>query len=168
MCCPVLGTQNFPPTASSSGSPQTGEPWSQWDAVDGSTCSTNCSYKRRTLSTFLPRVLAQAQFWYHLLLCVVAMRLPDTNTCELSEHIVGQIPPFAILPHRWGDDEVSYRDYVKRRVTKGNGFEKIIGFCNFAKSLREPHQWVWVDSCCIDKRNSSELTEAINSMYTWH
>ena len=24
-------------------------------------------------------------------------------------------------------------------------------------------EWVWVDTCCIDKRSSAELTEAINS-----
>jgi hypothetical protein len=86
----------------------------------------------------------------------------------LSDHSVGQIPQFAILSHRWGDDEVSYSDYVERRVTEGNGFQKIVDFCNFAKSQPEAHQWVWVDSCCIDKRSSSELTEAINSMYTWY
>lgn len=96
------------------------------------------------------------------------MRLLNTETYLLLDHSVGQVPPFAILSHRWGDDEVSYRDYVKRRVTQGNGFQKIIGFCDFAKSQPEAHQWVWVDSCCIDKRSSSELTEAINSMYTWY
>ena len=96
------------------------------------------------------------------------MRLLNTETYLLSDHPVGQIPQFAILSHRWGDDEVSYSDYMKRRVTKGNGFQKIVDFCDFARSQPEAHQWVWVDSCCIDKRSSSELTEAINSMYTWY
>jgi hypothetical protein len=96
------------------------------------------------------------------------MRLVNTETYLLSDHSVDQIPPFAILSHRWGDDEVSYHDYVKRRVTIGTGFQKIVDFCNFAKSQLEAHEWVWVDSCCIDKKSSSELTEAINSMYTWY
>jgi hypothetical protein len=86
----------------------------------------------------------------------------------LLDHSVEQIPPFAILPHRWGDDEVSYRDYVKRRVTTGIDFQNSIDFCNFAKSQPKAYEWVWVDSCCIDKRSSSELTEAINSVYTWY
>ncbi|KAI1792774.1 HET-domain-containing protein [Ganoderma leucocontextum] len=30
------------------------------------------------------------------------------------------------------------------------------------------HRLVWIDSCCIDKTSSSELSEAINSMYTWY
>ncbi|KAI0705460.1 hypothetical protein C8Q76DRAFT_860857 [Earliella scabrosa] len=30
------------------------------------------------------------------------------------------------------------------------------------------HQYIWIDSCCIDKTSSSELSEAINSMYAWY
>ena len=29
-------------------------------------------------------------------------------------------------------------------------------------------QYAWIDACCIDKTNSSELSEAINSMYQWY
>ena len=28
--------------------------------------------------------------------------------------------------------------------------------------------WVWADTCCIDKSSSSELSEAINSMFSWY
>lgn len=28
--------------------------------------------------------------------------------------------------------------------------------------------YVWVDTCCIDKKSSAELNEAINSMYKWY
>ena len=28
--------------------------------------------------------------------------------------------------------------------------------------------YAWVDTCCIDKRSSAELTEAINSMFLWY
>jgi hypothetical protein len=28
--------------------------------------------------------------------------------------------------------------------------------------------WIWIDSCCIDKRSTAELSEAINSMYVWY
>jgi hypothetical protein len=30
------------------------------------------------------------------------------------------------------------------------------------------HSYIWIDTCCIDKTSSSELTEAINSMYAWY
>jgi hypothetical protein len=29
-------------------------------------------------------------------------------------------------------------------------------------------EFFWVDTCCIDKSSSAELTEAINSMYRWY
>ena len=29
-------------------------------------------------------------------------------------------------------------------------------------------QYFWIDTCCIDKSNSSELQEAINSMFRWY
>ena len=30
------------------------------------------------------------------------------------------------------------------------------------------YRYIWIDSCCIDKLSSSELSEAINSMYHWY
>jgi hypothetical protein len=29
-------------------------------------------------------------------------------------------------------------------------------------------EYVWVDTCCIDKTSSAELSEAINSMFSWY
>ena len=29
-------------------------------------------------------------------------------------------------------------------------------------------QWVWIDTCCIDRSSSTELSEAINSMFGWY
>ena len=29
-------------------------------------------------------------------------------------------------------------------------------------------RWLWMDTCCIDKRSSSELSESINSMFNWY
>ncbi|KAL6359898.1 hypothetical protein LRP88_07326 [Fusarium phalaenopsidis] len=45
-------------------------------------------------------------------------------------------------------------------------FNKIIGCC--AQALRDGLHWVWIDTCCIDKRNSAELSGAINSTYSWY
>ncbi|KAI1798209.1 HET-domain-containing protein [Ganoderma leucocontextum] len=30
------------------------------------------------------------------------------------------------------------------------------------------YRYIWIDSCCIDKSSSTELSEAINSMYLWY
>jgi len=46
------------------------------------------------------------------------------------------------------------------------GYDKIKRCCEIA--LSDGFKYVWVDTCCIDKTSSSELTEAINSMYRWY
>lgn len=44
--------------------------------------------------------------------------------------------------------------------------EKIKGCCRVARDAG--YRLVWIDSCCIDKTSSAELSEAINSMYEWY
>lgn len=34
--------------------------------------------------------------------------------------------------------------------------------------MRDEIQYTWVDTCCIDKSSSAELSEAINSMFKWY
>lgn len=36
------------------------------------------------------------------------------------------------------------------------------------KVAEEGFQYIWIDTCCIDKSSSVELPEAINSMYSWY
>ena len=77
------------------------------------------------------------------------------------------MPKYAILSHVWGKEEVTFEDigdlFKARRML---GFEKIRLSCVQAK--RDGLQYVWVDTCCIDKSSSSELSEAINSMFKWY
>ena len=95
------------------------------------------------------------------------MWLIDTTTLKLSEFLDHfDAPPYAILSHRWGEDEVSFKDYRKERKTTGPGYEKILNCCSFARSRGQ--KWVWIDTVCIDKRSSAELSEAINSMFRWY
>jgi len=74
---------------------------------------------------------------------------------------------YLILSHTWGDDEVSFTDMtnVEQAKTK-KGFGKIKGICDIAK--RDGVTYAWVDTCCIDKSSSAELSESINSMYHWY
>ena len=94
------------------------------------------------------------------------MRLINTSSFELLEFNPPKIPRYAILSHTWSDDEFVFsdRDNPDRRDSKG--FQKISGCCALAAA--EGWQFVWVDTCCIDKSSSAELTEAINSMYKWY
>jgi hypothetical protein len=100
----------------------------------------------------------------------VIMWLLNTTTCELSD-ITGQnIPPYAILSHTWSSSEVLFRDMetfpISVSTMQKPGFSKVSQFCKLAKSYG--FEYGWVDSCCIDKRSSAELSEAINSMYAWY
>jgi hypothetical protein len=44
---------------------------------------------------------------------------------------------------------------------------KKIEYC-CQQAIEDKIQWVWVDTICIDKSSSAELSEAINSMFTWY
>ena len=46
------------------------------------------------------------------------------------------------------------------------GYSKIRGCC--AQAALDGFDYAWIDSCCIDKTSSSELSEAINSMFNFY
>ncbi|KAK5108708.1 hypothetical protein LTR62_007855 [Meristemomyces frigidus] len=96
------------------------------------------------------------------------MRLINTTTYELHDFIDGAVAPkYAILSHRWQEDEVLYKRYIKGRYSKdAQGYRKIIQCCDFARERGQ--QWVWIDTVCIQKNSSAELSEAINSMFHWY
>ena len=102
---------------------------------------------------------------------------------------------YSILSHRWeanANDEVLFADiriiddggilderqglrhskfyhnpaYSHRDVARLPGFNKLQGAAQLA--AREGHSFIWVDTCCIDKSSSAELSEAINSMFKWY
>jgi hypothetical protein len=76
------------------------------------------------------------------------------------------IPPYAILSHTWGLEEVTFEDMMEGNGTSKAGFDKI-RFCG-EQARRDGWQYFWVDTCCIDKSSSAELAEAINSMFRWY
>lgn len=87
----------------------------------------------------------------------------------MVDYYDSQIPPYAILSHTWETEEVTYQDMqklsAKERASK-RGWSKIEQACKIA--LKQELNYIWVDTCCIDKRNSAELSEAINSMFQWY
>ncbi|CAK7217652.1 hypothetical protein SBRCBS47491_003233 [Sporothrix bragantina] len=94
------------------------------------------------------------------------MRLINTSTLELVEYYPPDIPSYAILSHTWGPSEVTLQEYQSNSRKSGAGYRKIMNMVRVAQSFR--HKFIWVDTCCIDKTNNSELSEAINSMYQWY
>jgi hypothetical protein len=95
------------------------------------------------------------------------MRLIDTKTLALKEFFGDQIPRYAILSHTWQEEEVSFQDWADQSsASQKKGYKKIFDTCQLAK--KHGYDYVWVDTNCIDKSSSSELTEAINSMFKWY
>jgi hypothetical protein len=96
------------------------------------------------------------------------MRLLNAKT-QGFEEFDSDKPKYAILSHRWaGDskDEVLLHEFGLPEATTKSGYRKIRGTCD--EALRRRIEYVWVDTCCIDKTNNTELAEAINSMFRWY
>jgi hypothetical protein len=97
------------------------------------------------------------------------MRLLNTSDYSLQE-FWEPFPEYAILSHTWEKEEVLFPDLQGPSLAAAwntkKGAVKVKGFCELAR--QDGYQWVWIDTCCIDKSSSSELGEAINSMYSWY
>lgn len=91
---------------------------------------------------------------------------PDLDKLELLEVFGDEIPEYAILSHTWGRDEVIYEHVGNGSAHEHQAFNKISSAMKQAAS--DGHEYLWVDTCCIDKSSSAELSEAINSMYAWY
>lgn len=94
------------------------------------------------------------------------MRLLNTDSLELREFAENEIPPYAILSHTWEREEVSFQDMQNDSANSKAGYQKMAGSCK--EALSRDLFYIWIDTCCIDKSSSAELTEAINSMYRWY
>ncbi|KAH9204602.1 P-loop containing nucleoside triphosphate hydrolase protein [Leptodontidium sp. 2 PMI_412] len=75
--------------------------------------------------------------------------------------------PYAILSHTWTEgQEVTYQDLITGAENGKSGYDKI-KFCA-EQAATDGFQYFWVDTCCINKSDSTELTTAINSMFRWY
>ncbi|THU84767.1 HET-domain-containing protein [Dendrothele bispora CBS 962.96] len=93
------------------------------------------------------------------------MYLLHTTNLTLQEFFA-DVPEYAILSHTWTGEEVTFQDIQNDRRKsdwKKTGWQKVKGACAEARKYR--WEWIWIDSCCIDKSSSAELSENINSMY---
>ncbi|KAK3711883.1 hypothetical protein LTR37_009401 [Vermiconidia calcicola] len=113
------------------------------------------------------------------------MRLLNIRTLQLEEFFEQDVPRYCILSHRWQGKEITYKEFRKGLRTDSPSYKKIVDFCSFVQGQQQDSissdededededgqfivDWVWIDTCCIDKRSSAELSEAINSMYAWY
>ncbi|TVY33712.1 Vegetative incompatibility protein [Lachnellula occidentalis] len=95
------------------------------------------------------------------------MRLLNSQTLKFQVFYTN-IPAYAILSHTWGkeEDEVTFQDVCDGSGVNKAGYSKLTSCCTQAAA--DKLNFVWIDTCCIDKTNNVELTEAINSMFQWY
>ncbi|KAF4443381.1 hypothetical protein F53441_11429 [Fusarium austroafricanum] len=96
------------------------------------------------------------------------MWLINTTTIKLERADDKELASthYAILSHTWGQDEATFDDMVCGQAKDRQGYVKIVNTCRLAK--KRGLAYAWVDTCCVDKRSSAELAEAINSMFHWY
>jgi hypothetical protein len=98
------------------------------------------------------------------------MRLLNVKTLAFEEFMDERaIPSYAILSHTWDAEEVTYQDIcdgISEAVQQKAGFTKIKLACEQANA--DGLRLCRVDTCCIDKKSSAELSEAINSIFRWY
>ena len=96
------------------------------------------------------------------------LQLETDDSFSLVDFIGRDPERYAILSHTWGpnNEEVTYQDLLSGTGKERSGYHKLI-FCG-KQAAKDGLQYFWVDTCCIDKSSSAELSEAINSMFRWY
>ncbi|KAJ1329819.1 dynein assembly factor with WDR repeat domains 1 [Microdochium nivale] len=96
------------------------------------------------------------------------LKIKEDGSLSLWDHSPEDVPPYAILSHTWGpdDQEITFQDVQNHEGHHKDGYKKL-AFCSQQATLDGLNHF-WIDTCCIDKSNSQELQEAINSMFRWY
>lgn len=99
------------------------------------------------------------------------MRLLHTQKMRLEWVNNATDKQYAILSHTWlkPEEEVLFADVIDETTelpTDKAGYRKLEGSCRQAR--KDGYDYIWIDTCCIDKSSSAELSEAINSMFMWY
>ena len=72
------------------------------------------------------------------------MKLLNTTSFTLTDFIGDNIPPYAILSHRWENGEVLYTDIIHKAGAGKQGYAKVTACCRRAKE--DGYEWVWIDT----------------------
>ncbi|THU83912.1 hypothetical protein K435DRAFT_843869 [Dendrothele bispora CBS 962.96] len=98
-------------------------------------------------------------------------RLIDTHSLRFTEFEEnGTTLLYAILSHRWVEsEEVTFQEFLdvqgREKMKKKSGYQKIILACMRARN--DGIDFIWIDTCCIDKGNHDEVTRDIKSIWNY-
>lgn len=104
------------------------------------------------------------------------MRLFDTTTFELASKSHGSVNQegYAILSHLWIGSEITFEQLgghadalraAGAAALESPQQDKIRGACQTARARGV--KWMWIDTCCIDKSSTTELSESLNVVEYW-
>lgn len=96
------------------------------------------------------------------------VEIDSEGELRLTKNLIDPVPRYAILSHTWinDDEEVSFADMQTVSGRQKQGFAKL-KFCA-QQAQKDDLRYFWMDTCCIDRTNSVELSEAITSMFHWY
>ncbi|KAJ9614361.1 hypothetical protein H2200_002497 [Cladophialophora chaetospira] len=96
------------------------------------------------------------------------LHLDSRGTITLTKDLIDDVPSYAILSHTWGTEE---EEVTFDEITNGSGHTRAgyakIEFCA-EQAQKNGLKYFWIDTCCINKANHAELSEAITSMFAWY
>lgn len=106
-------------------------------------------------------------FSFRVVTTMLLLRIHGSGALRLTGDLT-KVPPYAILSHTWGpdEDEVTHDDFVSEMYHHKAGYAKIQLWGT--QTQRDNLEYFWVDSYCIDKKNYTELSEAITSTFRWY
>jgi hypothetical protein len=98
------------------------------------------------------------------------MRLLNVQTLHFGEFPDrNAVPPYAIASHRWcGEEEVTYQDVQDGSRTSSQGYLKVKAFADYVTRNFPSIEWLWIDTCCINKQDRDELQRSLISMFDWY
>ncbi|KAI1742998.1 HET-domain-containing protein [Xylaria scruposa] len=91
------------------------------------------------------------------------MRLLNVETLEIE--VFYEPPKYAILSHTW-DKEMTFQEWQSSSWRLRKKYKKVMNASN--QAIQDGLYYIWIDTICIDKTSSAELSEAINSMFSWY
>jgi hypothetical protein len=98
------------------------------------------------------------------------MRLLHVATLEFKDFPDRKaVPPYVIASHRWaGTEEVTFQDVRDSTRTNSAGYLKIAAFADYITRNFPAIEWLWIDTCCINKQDKDELQRSLISMFDWY
>ncbi|KAH7904981.1 heterokaryon incompatibility protein-domain-containing protein [Hygrophoropsis aurantiaca] len=100
---------------------------------------------------------------------VSSMTTDATFDHEHIAEVVMKYFRYVMLSHRWDENEPLLSVVQKKKVYDLESLYPVTKLQRFCQTARDAgYNWAWSDTCCIDKTNSVELQQSLNSMFDWY